>query len=866
VCSSDLQVEIGPKETMKLAEAPPPKGWLEAKDGPNWAWRCPVHVFNFDVAPKQKPLIAADLRRTLGLLGPQTGELTFAVVRDGKVVPSSRSEANLLFSAGVPARSAARFDLYAALRRGAKPEQPASDLALVNSEANLLKNPSYEQGGDVPTDWTFSEQREGETAVKFRREKREGGWCARMDVPKGAPASWPGWHQVVPVKPNSSYFYAASLKCENLDGATTIYAHIHNAEGKLVQSNGMTGGDTTVSGTQDWTRVRCFFRTPGDAASVELHLTTNCRGTLWHDDVVFAEMVMGTTGGLESRRPAARQQELTAWEVNPLVKVFPDSPPGPQSSEAVVRLARNEYEPVQLVLHTSDRVRSVEVSVPRPTGPGGAKLDEVALNLVGFVPVDFPSSYYSSELPAWYRLVPTGQGGCDGWAGEWPDPLPPLVKPFSLEPDRAQPVWLTIHAPRDAKPGEYRSTVQIRPSEGKPVQIPLRIVVWNFALPDESHCKAEYDCRDAAEYAPASAKTVFERMKPWYRLMASRRVCPGVILPTPKFEYKDGRVTMDTTDYDAAASFCLDELKMAMFYTPWDFYSFGWGYPPKDLFGVKYGTPEYGPLFQSMYRQFLDHCQQKGWKDRLAFYISDEPDLTPKAKTEQYMIEMCRLAHEVDPKVPIYCSTWNYKPEWNGSLTLWGVGQFGCFPVKTMEERLKAGDRIWFTTDGQMCLDTPYLACERLLPYYCFKYDVQGYEFWGVNWWTYNPWERGWHQYIRQSFEGTKFSWVRYPNGDGYLTYPGKPLGQDDPVSSIRLEQAREGVEDYEYFFLLRNLIAKAKDGPAKAAAQKALDEAMAIVTIPNKGGRYSTAILPHPDAVPAARLKIGEAIEKLSR
>ena len=42
-------------------------------------------------------------------------------------------------------------------------------------------------------------------------------------------------------------------------------------------------------------------------------------------------------------------------------------------------------------------------------------------------------------------------------------------------------------------------------------------------------------------------------------------------------------------------------------------------------------------------------------------------------------------------------------------------------------------------------------------------------------------------------------SWKRYPNGDGYIIYPGKPIGEDGLIGSIRLKQVREGAEDYEY-------------------------------------------------------------------
>jgi hypothetical protein len=44
---------------------------------------------------------------------------------------------------------------------------------------------------------------------------------------------------------------------------------------------------------------------------------------------------------------------------------------------------------------------------------------------------------------------------------------------------------------------------------------------------------------------------------------------------------------------------------------------------------------------------------------------------------------------------------------------------------------------------------------------------------------------------------------TRYYNGGGMLFYPGRDAGFDGPVTSIRLKNLREGLEDYEYFAIL---------------------------------------------------------------
>jgi len=107
------------------------------------------------------------------------------------------------------------------------------------------------------------------------------------------------------------------------------------------------------------------------------------------------------------------------------------------------------------------------------------------------------------------------------------------------------------------------------------------------------------------------------------------------------------------------------------------------------------------------------------------------------------------------------------------------------------------------------------------------------------------------------------FGVVPVPNGDGYLLYPGPLAGHPGPVSSVRLEQAREGVEDYEYLYLLKALIAKAKAaGKDTLQAEQAMAQANRLVIIPNAGGRYSSKILPDPEAVYAAKEAVAKAIE----
>jgi len=49
-----------------------------------------------------------------------------------------------------------------------------------------------------------------------------------------------------------------------------------------------------------------------------------------------------------------------------------------------------------------------------------------------------------------------------------------------------QPVWVTVHVPKDALPGAYRGTVTVGFKGGKPVQVPLELEVIDWDMPDSN--------------------------------------------------------------------------------------------------------------------------------------------------------------------------------------------------------------------------------------------------------------------------------------------------------------------------------------------------------------------------------------------
>ncbi len=871
--AEEPRVVVGAEEKLALREIGKDAAWA----GAEWQYRVPVRLANFTDVDRPNVLASLALPEALHA----TRNPAYRLTLDGKEVRSCSLGSRLLFSCALPAKSATTCYLYVRSTGKAAPAAPAdeelksalgsvipSDQVLVkrvqvgNVEAfralldgadNLVKNGSFEAG-----DAGWSRSRSKEIAFEVADGGRFGAKFAKMTIPVGVKPNWSGWRQTVPVTPGRAYFYGAFISGDDLTEGATVHAHLRTAKGGL-SAGGMQSAGRGVSGTAPWTPVFGTLTATEDTAKVDLQLTMNGTGTVAHDGVLLTEYTAARTGDPEFAPCRGDAPALQVAQVDPVVKVFRETPVEDAGAPFAVALARNETEPLQLAVRSATGGR-LELAVESPL--------PVEVGRVDYVPVDWPTAYYSCTTPEWVLRHPRNGGQSDGWSGWWPDPVV-AERTADLAPNTTQAFWLNFKADAATRPGAYagKATWTL---DGKVVRTDaFTVKVWDFEIPARPKFAAVYDLRVGWRWQGLGATQEARREKLW-AFMAEKKACPDTLGECVKFaKDKDGNVTADFTEYDRLAERYFDHYRFPASYMPHFFYCFGWAMPPKKVLGeAPYEgewpytgadwtklRPAYRKAYQQALKLYWDHVKAKGWADRLTLYISDEPHFHHANVVEQ-MKACCAMIHAVDPKIRIYSSTWRHCPEWNQSLDVWGAGHYGCFPVEEMQARKAAGSRIWWTTDGQMCTDTPYCAVERLLPHYAQKFGADLYEFWGGTWLTYDPWKYGWHAYIRQSDTPGKTYWVRYPAGDGYLIYPPKE-GGTEPVTTIRMEAARDGVEDFCYLELLA---ARAKSDPAAAAL---LAEFRELVSIPNAGGRHSTRILPVPEKVGELRLRAGDLLSR---
>ncbi|MBN2294323.1 MAG: DUF4091 domain-containing protein, partial [Pirellulales bacterium] len=836
IAKGKILVNLARPQVMELKEAGKDAPWFDDNPGDDihWDYRVGLRVCNASAQDRSSAHAAVNLSLLKARLGQKVNDASIRVTRGDKPVKFFRSGNMLIFESNVDPQTAQEFFVYFSDDSRIQPSGEISYAEAVASKYNLVRNPSFELGDKRPDDWSLSVT----TPPKNKAKGVEAQLCdspapdlgrysARLHVPSGTIKGWRGWHQMIELHKNRSYYVSGWIKCENLRSArgehdpqgeshhqtASIHLHLINSKGVVKRFFNTQNPGHSLLGTADWTLLDQMFSTTTDQHRLGIHLTTEGTGTLWHDGMLLLEI--DRVGVLRPQsRPQGKRADIEVWPVNAVVKVFQETFPPENKPAAGISLARNEKEPLQLAIRSVKNFGKVRVEVDTPVNAAGEKIDDIEVGVVGYVPVDYPTSYYHATTPPWYLKRPDATPRSDGWPGMWPDPLLPRDH-FQLDALHTQAIWITVGADQRTTAGDYRGRVRfVAEDKHVLVETPFDVHVWDFTLPDESHVKAIYDLRFGPAGMSLWSKGYEETKNRILRFMSQRRLSAHQVLPDPKITYENGEAKADFSEFDKAAAYYFDELKLPVSYAPHAFYLFGWGHPPWTRFGEQpypgkhpYKdadraklNPEYKKRYQACLKLFWDHIKAKGWDKKTVLYLCDEPFFQRNEILAQ-MKALCDMIHEVDPKIRIYSSTWHHVPQWDGYLDIWGLSHFGWVPVEQFRKIQAAGDTVWFTTDGQMCLDTPYCAVERMMPHYCFEYGAEAYEFWGVSWLTQDPYKYGWHRYISQTTAPGEHYWVRYPNGDGYLLYPGKPIGHDGVVSSIRLEQAREGVEDYEYLY-----------------------------------------------------------------
>ena len=299
---------------------------------------------------------------------------------------------------------------------------------------------------------------------------------------------------------------------------------------------------------------------------------------------------------------------------------------------------------------------------------------------------------------------------------------------------------------------------------------------------------------------------------------------------------------------------------------------------PGDLLGYAQGTPEHLALFRRWCTTAREHLLEAGLLDKAVCYPFDEPAEKDYAFVVEQLGFLKRELPGLRRMVPMNLGATEAFCGW---IDMW-CPVLSSHSATFARARQAAGEQyVW------------YICCSPKAPYIANFIDRPATD---LRVWLWQTWKEGvdgiliwqslyWHSppaypdALQDPYEDS-MSWVRgygtkpgerrpWNVGDGRFMYPpeaavdgGAEPAIDGPVSSIRWEALRDGVEDYEYLAVLRRLLGTNRDKltPEETAGYAALLE------VPADIAASLTTYTRDPAPIEARRRALAEAIARLSR
>ncbi|MBE8966122.1 DUF4091 domain-containing protein [Nostocales cyanobacterium LEGE 12452] len=503
---------------------------------------------------------------------------------------------------------------------------------------------------------------------------------------------------------------------------------------------------------------------------------------------------------------------LSVWSASAMKRIGVTEKVG-GSTNITLYPARGEYEPFQIGIQAhGTRLTNVNVSISNLSGPNDYIIPNSNITLYREHYV-----YVNNSSPH--------RGGANkpldkGWYADGLIPfVDPLKKrditgasldavPFNLDTGKNQPIWVDIFVPRDSLAGQYRGTFTVTSNQGKSTgQINLR--VWDFELPlQPSLSSAFLFYRDQTKQA--SEEILRHKLNPQFnsnpKLNLERELIDRWGLKSVNLGFWSGAELGNCRMFQAPS--VADIRAEAALHQP-------------DLFKYVYSADE----------------------------INDCTNLYEPMKRWGRAIHKAGFANlAVMPPIPELYD--DGSGTGRSAVDIWVVlpSDYEKF-ANSISQVLQKGDQVWSYNSLVQDSYSPKWQIDfaplnfRIQPGFLSQsLGLTGLLYWRVDLWTSNPWNDI-HTFFAKN-DNNRF----YP-GDGMLVYPKEQVGVKGVVPSIRLKWLREGVEDYEYVEILKNL--------------GQTDRALKVSKLVGHNWQNWTH---NPQVLESARRQLGEQIERINR
>ncbi len=362
---------------------------------------------------------------------------------------------------------------------------------------------------------------------------------------------------------------------------------------------------------------------------------------------------------------------------------------------------------------------------------------------------------------------------------------------LSVPAYETQQLWLTFHA-KGLSPGKYTSTLHLKPVDPNPdhITIPVIMEVYDLSLPHPSPLKfcvwayaskePDYILRDLTDhgvnvhFAPAPTGVCNEQ---------------GEIVGSLDFTAHDMAVTR------------LSPYGIIMFIGP-----------QSSLTGQPMFSQPWNKAFVAYLRTWIAHLKELGigYKD-FALYPYDEPS-SPFSQTSINLVKVAKLIREADPNILVYTDPTSGTNKdslqmWEGLIDIWcpSAELLERFGDEILPFAKRNGKETWFYDASGRSRTLSCLGIYRWRFWYAWNLGLTG-----AGWWTYTHGDYLW--------DGPN------PEGDYFYHVYDAPGAV---VTSKRWEAAREGIEDYEILFLLKESIKEAEE---HGKEKESIDEAKTLL------------------------------------
>lgn len=477
------------------------------------------------------------------------------------------------------------------------------------------------------------------------------------------------------------------------------------------------------------------------------------------------------------------------WASHSLEKVLRTTSPGPEAGR-VLELCGTRGERVsgQAVFRPSSDVLNATVTIS----------ELFQQNSLSAIP------RHALRLQ-WVRYIDVARNSAgvpdDELVARAPTSLPdPFWEVASLQvpANQAQPIWIEIDIPRDATAGDYQGVLEVRTATIE-LSLPVRLHVWDFEMPSERHLSVinwgVFPGQTYARRLASGEADYFELYREYCEFLVAHRQTDLM----GSLDWIE-RVTEPESDrmFDTSRLQLHAEVAFAAGIRQIHLHAAGHKTASiLDAAGrVEVPEREGGPQRISQLKALQEIVEQRGWQDRFLVAVTDEPFI----HHEESFAAAVETVREAAPSVRTVEAV---ETEYLGNLDVYvpKLSHLNLWYPHFQTQRLRQGNELWFYTcchpTGRYpnrFLDQSLLKV-RVLHWLNYLYDLDGYLHWGLNFYGSD-----------EPFSEDGIS-KDLPLGDRAIVYP----GEASILGSLRFSAQRDGLQDYEYLWVLSDRLEQLK-------------------------------------------------------